>query len=115
MRAIRGLGWVLLTLIALTACGTAGSVSTAANASGSRVSPPTGQKRCAAAAFNPGAPAARANAAFAFDIDHRVMVLFGGVGLADTWTWDVNGWTQHAPADSPPPGGSAAMAYDLNH
>lgn len=48
-------------------------------------------------------PSARYDAAMVFDSDHRVMVLFGGLGLAqgqtgplnDTWTWDGNSWTPH--------------------
>src|SRR5215472_2320863 len=112
--ASRGYGWILLAFVALTACGTTASSSTSGAAVGG-ASPLPGQKGCAASTTNAGAPAPRTNAAFAFDIDRRVMVLFGGVGLADTWTWDVNGWTQQTPSQSPPAQGSAAMAYDLNH
>lgn len=48
-------------------------------------------------------PPARDDAAMVFDTDHRLMVLFGGLGLNpgqsgplnDTWTWDGTSWTSH--------------------
>ncbi|HSS60156.1 MAG TPA: kelch repeat-containing protein [Candidatus Limnocylindrales bacterium] len=76
---------------------------------------------CAAALVETGAPPPRANATFAFDVDRRVMVLFGGAtsntvnGLDDTWTWDGQAWTQQHPAHSPPGASYAAMAYDVIH
>ena len=111
-RSIRSLGWVALVAVALTACGKLAPGAATASASGS----------CYAPAVIAGAPLARSNAAFAFDIDKRVMVLFGGGntqegsgGFVDTWTWDVQGWTRQHPAQSPPATSQAAMAYDLTH
>ena len=116
-RWISRLGWVALIAVALTACGKLVPGDATASASGAR-----SQSGCYAPAVNGGAPPARSNAAFAFDIDRRVMVLFGGGttqyvggGYADTWTWDVQGWTMQDPAVSPPATSSAAMAYDLTH
>jgi N-acetylneuraminic acid mutarotase len=78
-------------------------------------------RACAAASFDASAPAPRANATLAFDVDRRVMVLFGG-GISnadnrydDTWTWDGQAWTQQHPANSPPGTSYAAMAYDVIH
>ena len=107
-----------VALVALTACGRITAQSPTANSSsGART-----QTSCDEPAFTAGAPSPRANAAFAFDIDRRVMVLFGGGttqevggGFADTWTWDLGGWTQHTVAQSPPATSYAGMAYDLNH
>jgi Galactose oxidase, central domain/Kelch motif len=90
------------------------------------VPPPTGlvapsKPSCAAALFDAAAPSPRANATFAFDVDRRVMVLFGGRtsnvldGLDDTWTWDGQAWTQQHPAHRPPGTSYAAMAYDVIH
>lgn len=100
-------------IIVLAACApTPGGV-----ASSARSVSPSGQPiTCAAAAVNVDAPSARANAAFAFDVDHREMVLFGGNpgSLSDTWTWDGR-WTQQHPALSPPAASQTAMAYDVIH
>ena len=100
--SISRLGWVALIAVALTACGRIAPGDATASASGAR-----SQAGCFAPAVNRGAPPARSNAAFAFDIDRRVMVLFGGGtaqqsgGFADTWTWDVQGWTRQDPSQSP--------------
>jgi len=44
------------------------------------------------------------------------IVLFGGAGFADTWTWNGERWTQRTPRRSPPSltstGPMPAMAYD---
>jgi Kelch motif protein/galactose oxidase-like protein len=116
-RAITRLGWVALAAVALTACGRIAPGDATASASGAR-----SQSGCYAAAVSGGAPQPRSNAAFAFDIDRRVMVLFGGGttqevggGFADTWTWDVQGWTKQDPSQSPTATSDAAMAYDLTH
>src|SRR5712692_5991811 len=80
-----------------------------------------GPDACAAALFDARAPSPRANATLAFDVDRRVMVLFGGGtsnvvdGLDDTWTWDGQAWTQQHPAHRPPGTSYAAMAYDVIH
>jgi hypothetical protein len=115
--SISRLGWVALIAVAVTACGRLAPGDATASASSAR-----SQSGCFAPAVNGGAPQARSNAAFAFDIDRRVMVLFGGGttqlgggGFADTWTWDVQGWTSHDPAQSPPGRSYTAMAYDLTH
>ena len=115
--SISRLGWVALIAVALTACGRIAPGDATASASGAR-----SQAGCFAPAVNRGAPPARSNAAFAFDIDRRVMVLFGGGpaeqvagSFADTWTLDVHGWTSHDPSQSPPATSFAAMAYDLTH
>ncbi len=115
--SINRLGWVALIAVAATACGRIAPGDATASASGAR-----SQSGCYAPAVNVGAPPARSNAAFAFDIDRRVMVLFGGGttqqvagSFADTWTLDVQGWTSHDPSHSPPATSYAAMAYDLTH
>jgi len=115
--SISRLGWVALIAVALTACGRIAPGDATASASGAR-----SQSGCYAPAVNVGAPPARSNAAFAFDIDRRVMVLFGGgttqqggAGFAETWTWDVQGWTRQDPSQSPPGRSYTAMAFDLTH
>jgi len=40
------------------------------------------------------------------------LVLFGGYGASDTWTWDGTDWTQITPATAPSARGGAGMAYD---
>lgn len=76
---------------------------------------------CTAALVDPRAPSPRANATLAFDVDRRMMVLFGGAtssavdAFADTWTWDGRAWTQQHPTHSPPGISNAAMAYDVIH
>jgi Galactose oxidase, central domain/Kelch motif len=103
-------GVLLTAILAIAACG----VSPPATGAPSHLS-------CAAASFDPSAPSARANATFAFDVDRRVMVLFGGgtdsllSGFDDTWTWDGQAWTQQHPAHRPPGTSYAAMAYDVIH
>lgn len=64
-------------------------------------------------------PAARAEAAAAYDRDRKRIVLFGGyrrtaegtVRLGDTWEWDGVRWIQAA-VDGPTPRNGAAMVYD---
>jgi hypothetical protein len=115
-------GVLLTAMLAIAACG----VPPAPGAHGSGSAAPTGlgapsTLSCSAAPSNARAPSARANAAFAFDVDRRVMVLFGGGtsnvvdGLDDTWTWDGQAWTQQHPAHRPPGTSYAAMAYDVIH
>src|ERR1051326_3620613 len=101
-RSMRGFGWLVLAGVALTACGRIAPGTAIPTASGVRV-----EAGCHVSAVNTGAPSPRSNAAFAFDIDHNLMVLFGGGttqelgdGQADTWTWDITGWTRHDPAQS---------------
>ena len=47
---------------------------------------------------------------------HQVIVLFGGLGKTDTWTWDGFTWTQRFPPQSPAvrstTGPMPGMAYD---
>ena|GEM_PF-2447694 len=116
-------GVLIAALFAITACGVP---PPAAGAHGSGSEAPTGlaaplPQSCAAALFDASAPPPRANATFAFDVDRRVMVLFGGgisnsgSGFDDTWTWDGQAWTQQRPAHSPPGRSYAAMAYDVIH
>src|SRR5437660_2601178 len=67
--------------------------------------------------INDGAgPASRAAPQFAYDKQHKTLVLFGGRSfngyLRDTWTWDGHIWTQQHPALSPGPILGASMAYD---
>jgi hypothetical protein len=62
-------------------------------------------------------PAPRTQAAMAFDDATGTMVLFGGLGnantvLRDTWTWDGHAWTEQHPATSPPARFGGLMAYD---
>lgn len=116
-RSTQTLGWTAIAVVALTACGRITAGSTTALVSSSRT-----QSGCYAPAITSGAPGPRANAAFAFDIDRRVMVLFGGgngpqvgAGYTDTWTWDLSGWRQQSPAQSPPATAEAGMAYDQIH
>ena len=40
------------------------------------------------------------------------LVLFGGYGRSDTWTWDGTDWTEVTPGASPSARGAAGMAYD---
>lgn len=47
--------------------------------------------------------------------DHTI-VMFGGVGFNDTWTWDGTQWTQqqprHSPAERSSTGPMPGLAYD---
>lgn len=68
----------------------------------------------------PTLPAARQNGALATDPVSGVVVLFGGAGggtgsvpLGDTWTWNGEIWHQAAPAASPTPRFTSAMAGDV--
>ena len=59
-------------------------------------------------------PAARAQAAAAYDDERRRFVVFGGYGgpgMGDTWEWDGELWTQVADI-GPSPRFLAALAYD---
>jgi galactose oxidase-like protein len=64
-------------------------------------------------------PAARAEAAAAYDEQRRRVVMFGGYTirgtvrerLGDTWEWNGERWEQAA-SDGPSPRNNAAMAYD---
>ncbi len=65
-----------------------------------------------------------ASHAMAYDAARAQVVLFGGLdgqilqdehpleNRDDTWVWDGTNWTQKSPANSPPPRGYLAMAYD---
>ncbi len=44
---------------------------------------------------------------------HARVVLFGGDGYGDTWTWDGTDWTKRTPAHSPSIREAHAMAYDV--
>lgn len=62
-------------------------------------------------------PVGRDGPYLAFDAAHDVVVLHGGVNnagvyMTDTWTWDGSNWTQHLPANSPPPRIIGTMVYD---
>jgi hypothetical protein len=111
-------GVLVTAILAIAACGVPPQ---AAGAPGSGSAAPSSPGSCAAAQFDASAPSARANATFAFDVDRRVMVLFGGGtsnlvnGFDDTWTWDGQAWTQQHPAHRPPGTSYAAMAYDVIH
>jgi hypothetical protein len=116
-------GVLVTAILAIAACGVA---PPAAGAHGSGPEAPTGLAAhsplsCAAPLLDAGAPSPRANATFAFDVDRRVMVLFGGgtsnlvSGFDDTWTWDGQAWTHQHPGHSPPGTSYAAMAYDVIH
>ena len=54
-------------------------------------------------------PAARYEAAMAYDSVHGASILYGGTGsasgtvLGDTWTWNGSSWSRSAPATSPRP------------
>ena len=70
------------------------------------------------------APTPRTFHAMAYDAARAQVVLFGGLdgqilqdehpleNRDDTWVWDGTNWTQKSPANSPPPRGYLAMAYD---
>ena len=49
----------------------------------------------------------------AYDANGTV-VLFGGYGLGDTWTWDGSDWSEQFPPVSPSPRHDAAMTYDAS-
>jgi hypothetical protein len=59
-----------------------------------------------------GSPRPRYNFALAGDDAQKQVVLFGGGGLGDTWTWDGTSWTKRFPAHSPSPRSYPAAAYD---
>ena len=61
------------------------------------------------------APSARAGAALTYDPVHGYVVLFGGgVGLADTWTFNGSTWTQVTTAHAPPARSGAALTYEFS-
>src|SRR5215472_3842911 len=53
----------------------------------------------------------------ATDLRTETIVMFGGIGFNDTWTWDQGAWTQQHPRHSPPQRSSTGpmpgMAYDV--
>ncbi len=62
-------------------------------------------------------PAARFDAAFAFDPISGNLLLFGGNNgnfgyFSDTWIWNGSNWVQLSPATSPPARAAASMAFD---
>lgn len=69
-------------------------------------------------------PPARCDAVMAYHVAQRHSVLFGGSlhpgflppVIGDTWTWDGDDWTQHAPAPGTAPQArtEAMMAYDAS-
>ena len=69
-----------------------------------------------------GSPLARSTTGMTYDAASGAVVIFGGLGLNDTWTWDGTSWTQVADAsdpgctttctNSPPATAGAQMAYD---
>jgi hypothetical protein len=57
--------------------------------------------------------------AIAYDADHKTVVMFGGLYLANsavdqTWSWDGTTWTTRRPATIPPARFNHAMAYDAS-
>ncbi len=80
----------------------------------------------AAAACNPTSPVVhhgqseipgpRTDAASAFDIANRTIVMLGGANrsgvLDETWTWDGRVWQRHQPASLPPAREFAFMGFD---
>jgi cysteine-rich repeat protein len=61
------------------------------------------------------APSARVGTALAFDAEHKVAVLFGGLdnhARNDLWSWDGRRWHRLAPAASPPGRYRHGLAYD---
>jgi hypothetical protein len=64
-------------------------------------------------------PLGREEMGLAYDVDHQVLVLFGGIAtfsqdfeyLGDTWTWDGSAWSRRRPSQSPPAGYGASMVY----
>ncbi len=57
-------------------------------------------------------PGPRTGPSLAFDEARNQVVLFGGSGQDDTWTWDGKAWTLQHPAVSPPGRAGGAMTYD---
>jgi len=55
-------------------------------------------------------PGPRSFAAMASDAARRMIVLFSGAGVNDTWTWDGLVWTRQTPPLSPPPRPAASFA-----
>ena len=61
------------------------------------------------------APAARSQAAIAYDTPGHRLILFSGIACpfrSDTWAWDGADWKLLQPATSPPPRTQAAIAGD---
>jgi PKD repeat protein len=63
------------------------------------------------------APPARWEAGFAYDPSSASLILFGGRNLTqffnDTWSFNVSGWTQLFPTQSPSARGLVGMTYDV--
>jgi hypothetical protein len=59
-----------------------------------------------------GRPEPRTGPSMAFDEARNQVVLFGGSGFADTWTWDGKNWMQQHAAVTPPGRTGAGMTYD---
>ncbi|MBA2284205.1 MAG: hypothetical protein H0W02_01845 [Ktedonobacteraceae bacterium] len=57
-------------------------------------------------------PTPRTASTIAYDEQNRVIVLFGGGSLNDTWTWNGHTWSLQHPPTSPPARSSACMSYD---
>ncbi len=61
-------------------------------------------------------PEPRADASLAYDIEHQMGVLFGGLGgmtlFGDTWLFNGIDWLQQQPLVSPLPRSAASMIYD---
>lgn len=63
-------------------------------------------------------PAARADAAMAYDSATSQLMLFGGMGAAavgdfgDTWSWNGSSWTHLSPGPGPPARSGAGVSYD---
>jgi hypothetical protein len=57
-------------------------------------------------------PDSRTSPSLAFDEARNQVVLFGGTGGDDTWTWDGKAWTLQHPAVTPPGRSGGAMTYD---
>jgi hypothetical protein len=61
-------------------------------------------------------PSERRDVGIAYDFARREVLLFGGydggVYFGDTWAWDGAGWTEQAPARSPPGRTTMGTAYD---
>jgi cysteine-rich repeat protein len=58
-------------------------------------------------------PGGRIHPVVAYDAARENVVVYGGSGLTDTWTWDGASWTRQTPLTSPPVTPSPAGAYDI--
>jgi hypothetical protein len=120
----------VIAAVVLCGCGSSCSSSSASPSASSGASSPRLESPSAVA--SPPAcvaagtcPSERVGAAFAFDQDRQVLVVFGGVAwpdsvvngkvatLNDTWEWSAaGGWAKRTPAAAPSPRDIAPMAYD---